>query len=472
MDVSVIGHQEKALKVGEDVLLGPAEPVQPGASGEEVKTGLREFGPAFTRKAAVQFLTQAVKIANIGSRVLALRFIDFRTAPVGALLLLRQRDAEQFLDEVLEPVPIGVGPRQLARDLGAVDGSRSDPKVVLDRRKIEPSKMKQLEPGRISKDRRQIGRNVSRARVEANQMLVTASIAYLHQAKAVARGHESHSLGVDGYRAFSDKTEGNIFFVEMNCHKLFALGRLGKAGKGRWPAAGTERSVDGMGREAIPESWHSTLEPVVNTSEARRLGEWLWAEEEAGRTIYPPRGRRLRALDLTPLDQVKVVILGQDPYHGPGQATGLAFSVPGRVPLPPSLMNIYKELEADCGSPRPADGDLTGWAQQGVLLLNSCLTVEAGKPGSHAGRGWERITDACVEAVASRETPSVFILWGKHAQAKAARIPQLSDGRHCVIRSPHPSPLSAHRGFFGSRPFSGANAFLAAHGRQVISWAP
>lgn len=226
-----------------------------------------------------------------------------------------------------------------------------------------------------------------------------------------------------------------------------------------------------MSCEAVPDSWRKALEPVLASPEARRLGGWLCAEETSNRTIYPPRGSRLRALELTPLDAVRVVILGQDPYHGPRQAMGLAFSVPEGVRVPPSLANIYKELAADCGIARPAHGDLSGWAKQGVLMLNTCLTVEAGKAGSHAGRGWEAITDACVAAVAARDCPSVFVLWGSHAQAKVARIPGLADGPHCVIRSPHPSPLSAHRGFFGSRPFSRANAFLEANGRGMIDWA-
>ena len=225
-----------------------------------------------------------------------------------------------------------------------------------------------------------------------------------------------------------------------------------------------------MGSEAIPESWRPALEPVLTAPEARRLGGWLGSEEAAGRTVYPPRGQRLRAFELTPLEAVRVVILGQDPYHGQGQAMGLCFAVPEGCAVPPSLANIYKELEADCGVPRPAHGDLSGWAKQGVLLLNTCLTVEAGKTGSHAGRGWEAITDAAVAAAAARPEPSVFILWGSHAQAKAARIPELANGRHCLIESPHPSPLSAYRGFFGSRPFSRANAFLAQHGRGAIDW--
>ena len=226
-----------------------------------------------------------------------------------------------------------------------------------------------------------------------------------------------------------------------------------------------------MAGEPIPESWQPVLEPVLATAEARQLGGFLVAEEQAGKQIYPPRGCRLKALELTPLDEVKVVILGQDPYHGPGQAMGLCFSVPEGVKIPPSLVNIYKELEADLGVARADHGDLSKWARQGVLLLNDTLTVEAAKAGSHAKRGWDAITDACVAAVAARDEPSVFILWGSHAQAKAKRIAGLREGPHCVIESPHPSPLSAHRGFFGSKPFSRTNAFLSDHGREAIDWA-
>ena len=222
--------------------------------------------------------------------------------------------------------------------------------------------------------------------------------------------------------------------------------------------------------ETIPDSWKPVLDPVLDSEEARRLGGWLRAEEDAGKTIYPARGCRLRALELTPLEAVKVVILGQDPYHGPGQAMGLCFAVPEGVKVPPSLVNIYKELESDLGVARPAHGDLSAWARQGVLLLNNTLTVEAGQAGSHAGRGWDAITDACVSAVAARQPPSVFVLWGSHAQAKAKRIPGLRDGRHLVIESPHPSPLSAHRGFFGSKPFSTTNAFLESRDRGAIDW--
>lgn len=223
--------------------------------------------------------------------------------------------------------------------------------------------------------------------------------------------------------------------------------------------------------DAVPQSWRPALDPVLALPECRRLDAWLRTEEDGGRTIYPPRGQRLRALELTPLEAVKVVILGQDPYHGPGQAHGLAFSVPEGVRVPPSLVNIYKELESDLGVPRRPHGNLDHWARQGVLLLNNSLTVEAGKAGSHAGRGWDAITDAAVAAVAARAEPSVFILWGNHARKKASRIPELVDnGGHLVLASPHPSPLSAHAGFFGSKPFSKANAFLKAKNRGPISW--
>lgn len=226
-----------------------------------------------------------------------------------------------------------------------------------------------------------------------------------------------------------------------------------------------------MASETIPESWREVLEPVLAAPEARRLGGWLRTEEANGKQIFPPRGQRLRALELTPLDRVKVVILGQDPYHGPGQAHGLCFSVPEGVRVPPSLVNIYKELESDLGVAPPGHGNLEHWARQGVLLLNNSLTVEAGQAGSHAGRGWEAITDACVAAVAKRAEPTVFILWGSHARKKAANVPELQgETPHLVLTAPHPSPLSAHSGFFGSKPFSQANAFLEAKGRGAIDW--
>lgn len=223
--------------------------------------------------------------------------------------------------------------------------------------------------------------------------------------------------------------------------------------------------------EAIPESWRAALEPVLALPGSRRLESFLKAEEAAGKSIYPPRGQRLAAFALTPLDRVKVVILGQDPYHGPGQAHGLSFSVPHGLRVPPSLGNIYKELEADLGLPRPAHGNLEGWARQGVLLLNAALTVEDGQPGAHQGRGWEAITDAAIAAVAAKPDPCVFLLWGSHAQKKALSVPGLMDSHHLVLTAPHPSPLSAHRGFLGCRHFSQANAFLEAKGRGGVDWA-
>jgi uracil-DNA glycosylase len=223
--------------------------------------------------------------------------------------------------------------------------------------------------------------------------------------------------------------------------------------------------------DTVPDGWRTALDPVLALPESRRLGGWLRAEEERGAAIFPPKGTRLRALELTPLDQVKVVILGQDPYHGPGQAHGLSFSVPDGVPVPPSLVNIYKELESDLGVARRGSGNLERWARQGVLLLNNSLTVEAGKAGSHTGKGWEAITDAAVAAVAAREVPSVFILWGNHARKKALNVPGLAQGGpHLVLTSAHPSPLSAHAGFFGSKPFSKTNAFLNETGRGAIDW--
>lgn len=227
-----------------------------------------------------------------------------------------------------------------------------------------------------------------------------------------------------------------------------------------------------MASDDIPESWRSVLEPALDTPEARKLGGWLVAQEKAGKTIYPPRGTRLAALEATPLHEVRVVILGQDPYHGPGQAHGLSFSVQDGVKQPPSLVNIFKELESDLGIACPQTGNLSAWARQGVLLLNNTLTVEEGQAGSHAGRGWDAITDACVQAVANSGQATVFILWGSHAAKKASRIKGLgSADHHLMIKSPHPSPLSSYRGFFGSRPFSQANAFLEARGRGAIDWA-
>jgi len=222
--------------------------------------------------------------------------------------------------------------------------------------------------------------------------------------------------------------------------------------------------------DSVPESWRAALEPVLSLPESRRLGGFLKAEEAAGKQIYPPKGCRLNALALTPLDAVKVVILGQDPYHGPGQAHGLSFSVPRGVRPPPSLVNIFKELSADLGLEMPAHGNLEAWAREGVLLLNNALTVEEGRAGSHQNLGWEAITDAAVAAVAARTEPCVFLLWGSHARKKAERVSGLAASRHLVLTAPHPSPLSAHSGFLGCRHFSQANAFLQANGRGAVDW--
>ena len=222
--------------------------------------------------------------------------------------------------------------------------------------------------------------------------------------------------------------------------------------------------------EAVPESWRCALEPVLASAKSRMLARFLRAEEAAGKAIYPPRGQRLAALALTPLDRVKVVILGQDPYHGPGQAHGLSFSVPDGVRVPPSLANIFKEQAADLGLPRPISGNLTAWAEQGVLLLNAGLTVEQGQPGAHQGKGWEEITDAVITAIAAKAEPCVFLLWGSHAQRKAQSVPGLLSSHHLILTAPHPSPLSAHRGFLGCRHFSQANAFLEDRGRGAVSW--
>ena len=223
--------------------------------------------------------------------------------------------------------------------------------------------------------------------------------------------------------------------------------------------------------DAIPASWRVVLDPVLASPKSRALAQFLRAEEAAGKAIYPPRGTRLAALELTPLDAVKVVILGQDPYHGPGQAHGLSFSVQDGVRVPPSLVNIFKELASDLGLPRPAHGNLSSWARQGVLLLNNALTVAEGAPASHQGKGWEEITDAVVAAVAARAEPCVFMLWGSHARRKAASVPGLGPAsHHLILTAPHPSPLSAHTGWFGSGHFGKANAFLEAQGRGAVDW--
>ena len=234
----------------------------------------------------------------------------------------------------------------------------------------------------------------------------------------------------------------------------------------QWVPAMTQTGMDG----SVPASWQPALLPVLQSRESRRLGGFLKAEEAAGKRIYPPRGSRLRALELTPLNNVKAVILGQDPYHGRGQAHGLCFSVPEGVKIPPSLANIYKELDTDLGIVPSRHGNLEAWARQGVLLLNNSLTVEEGRAGSHQNIGWEAITDAAVAAVAAKKEPCVFMLWGSHARRKADRVADLAHSRHLVLTAAHPSPLSAHSGFFGCRHFSQANEFLESNGRGAIDW--
>jgi uracil-DNA glycosylase len=198
------------------------------------------------------------------------------------------------------------------------------------------------------------------------------------------------------------------------------------------------------------------------------LKHFLLAEHEAGQRIFPKGAEWFRALDLTPLDKVRVVILGQDPYHGEGQAHGLCFSVKPGVRPPPSLVNIYKEMQADLGIAPARHGHLEHWADQGVLLLNSVLTVRMGAAASHQGRGWEQFTDAVIRLVNERPDPVVFMLWGSYAQKKAAFV---DSSRHLVLKAPHPSPLSAHSGFFGCGHFSKANAFLESRGLPPIDWA-
>ena len=223
-------------------------------------------------------------------------------------------------------------------------------------------------------------------------------------------------------------------------------------------------------RPRIDPSWEAPLAGALAGLPA--LHAFLDGEAAAGKTIPPPAEDRFRALELTPLDRVRVVILGQDPYHGPGQAHGLSFSVRPGVKVPPSLVNIYKELQADLGIAPVRHGFLEHWARQGVLLLNTVMSVEGGKAASHRGRGWEAFTDAVIRAVAAKPEPVVFLLWGAHAQAKAAFVRTVEQGgAHLVLSAPHPSPLSAYKGWFGSRPFSRANAFLAAHGAAPVDWA-
>ena len=217
----------------------------------------------------------------------------------------------------------------------------------------------------------------------------------------------------------------------------------------------------------LEDSWKAVLGDEFAQPYMHNLKDFLRSEKAAGKQIFPKGAEYFRALDLTPLNEVRVVILGQDPYHGAGQAHGLCFSVRPGVRIPPSLVNIYKELQSDLGILPARHGFLEHWARQGVLLLNSVLTVEEARAASHQGQGWERFTDAVIRAVNEDCEHVVFMLWGSYAQKKAAFVDR---SRHLVLKAPHPSPLSAHNGFFGCRHFSQANEYLLSKGRNAIDW--
>ncbi len=217
----------------------------------------------------------------------------------------------------------------------------------------------------------------------------------------------------------------------------------------------------------IESSWKNKLSEEFEKPYFGTLTTFVKGEYMAGKTIYPPPKQIFNAFEHCSFDAVKVVILGQDPYHGPGQANGLCFSVSDAVKQPPSLQNIFKELESDLGKPIPDSGNLERWADQGVLLLNATLTVQARSAGSHQGKGWEAFTDAVIKKLSDEKENLVFILWGRYAQDKGAVI---DEQKHLVLKSAHPSPFSAHSGFFGSKPFSKANAYLIMHGKNAIDW--
>ncbi|MBC7460186.1 MAG: uracil-DNA glycosylase [Thermoleophilia bacterium] len=217
----------------------------------------------------------------------------------------------------------------------------------------------------------------------------------------------------------------------------------------------------------LEPGWSRALARELDSSEMRSVATELLEEQARGVAVYPPPGAIFAAFDHTPFGQVRAVIVGQDPYHGPGQAMGLAFSVPRGERVPPSLRNLYRELESDLGITPAEHGDLTAWADRGVLLLNTSLTVRAHEAGSHVGIGWQSFTAAALRALSEQREHLVFMLWGRHAQE---RLPLIDQTRHLVLQSAHPSPLSARRGFFGSRPFSQANAYLESHAVTPIDW--
>lgn len=223
-------------------------------------------------------------------------------------------------------------------------------------------------------------------------------------------------------------------------------------------------TIDLLGR--LPAEWQEAMRPHLDPAVVAGLDQFV-AREYAEHTVYPPLPELFQAFRLSPLYRTRVLILGQDPYHQPGQAHGLCFSVRDGVPAPPSLRNIFRELREDTGQEPPATGDLTGWAQQGVLLLNAVLTVRAGAPGSHARQGWEHLTDAAIRALDASPARVVFVLWGAYARRKASLV---TGGQHVVLTAGHPSPVNV-RGFRGCRPFSAVNAALAEAGRAPIRWA-
>ncbi|WP_281169298.1 uracil-DNA glycosylase [Spirochaeta cellobiosiphila] len=216
----------------------------------------------------------------------------------------------------------------------------------------------------------------------------------------------------------------------------------------------------------IDTSWYTLLEEEMSKTYFNKLTQYV-QEEYKSKTIYPPNEEIFAAFDYCPVDKTKVVILGQDPYHGPNQAHGLCFSVKDPTPCPPSLKNIYKEIQSDLGQGIPHSGDLTRWAKQGVLLLNATLTVQAAKAGSHQKKGWEEFTDTAINKLQETKDNIVFLLWGSYAQKKGQMIDRQ---RHLVLEAPHPSPLSAHRGFFGCRHFSKTNTYLVQHNKSPILW--
>ena len=229
----------------------------------------------------------------------------------------------------------------------------------------------------------------------------------------------------------------------------------------------TDSTTNEGDRIRLEPSWKARVGDWLKRPDMQQLAAFLRAEKAAGKRIYPAAQNIFAALNATPFAAVEVVILGQDPYHGPGQAHGLCFSVPPGVDVPPSLENIFKEIQRDLGIARPDHGYLLPWAQRGVLLLNAVLTVEAHRAGSHQGRGWEGFTDHVIDTLARERHGRVFMLWGSYAQAKGKLI---DSRRHCVLKAPHPSPLSAHRGFIGCGHFSAANRWLAGRGAKPIDW--